>query len=195
MRALVERLPERIGDPPRLARDAAQLGELVQGLAGSIERFVREATEGAKANAESRRLDELVAESAHRVERLHGAGRVAQNVDPALRGLRVNESLGRAVGNLLDNALHASPPGAEVQLVATRSRAGLELVIADAGCGMSEQQLARVFEPGFTTRAERGGSGVGLPVALSIVELLGGRLELCSSARGTRATIRLPVAR
>ena len=60
---------------------------------------------------------------------------------------------------------------------------------------MSEQALARVFEPGFTTRAGAGGSGVGLPVAQEIVEALGGTLELRSGSRGTRAAIRLPFER
>jgi signal transduction histidine kinase len=50
-----------------------------------------------------------------------------------------------------------------------------------------------VLEPGFTTRADAGGSGVGLPVALEIAAMLGGALELRSGPRGTRARIRTPV--
>jgi len=195
MRSLVKRLPERIGDPQRLARDAARIEELTDALAGAIERFVREATDGTRAGGALRRLDELMEEAVRRVERLHGEARVVRNVDPVLRALRVGEGLGRVVGNLLDNALHASATDAQVTLVATHERGCLQVVVEDAGCGMSEQQLARAFEPGFTTRADAGGSGVGLPVALEIVETLGGRLELCSGARGTRATLRLPVAR
>lgn len=193
MRALVKRLPERVGDAQRLTRDATRIAELTDGLAGAIERFVREATEDSCAAAAERRLAELVEEATRRVERLHGEGRVAQNVDPALRGLRMPESLGRAIGNLLDNALHASPDGAQVHLIATYERQALQIAIEDAGCGISEQALARVFEPGFTTRAGSGGSGVGLPVALEIVAARGGRLELRSGPRGTRATIHLPV--
>jgi signal transduction histidine kinase len=195
MRTLVKRLPEQIGDPERLARDATRIGELTDALAGAIERFVRDATEGRAADSDRVRLDAIVEACASRVERLHGAGRVARNLDPALRGVRVHESLGRAIGNLLDNALHASPADAPVRVLVTQDERELSIEIEDSGCGMSEDALLRVFEPGFTTRASSGGSGVGLPVAGGIVEALGGTLALRSGPRGTRASIRLPLPR
>jgi signal transduction histidine kinase len=194
MRNLVKRLPERLADPQQLCRDAAAIGELTDGLAGAIERFVREATAGMAARGEARRLDALVEEAARRAERLHGDGRVARELAPTLRALRVPESLGRAIGNLLDNALLASPDGAPVRLAALREADALLIAVEDQGCGISEVALAHVFEPGFTTRAGSGGSGVGLAVAQEIVETRGGELELRSSGRGTRATIRVPIA-
>ncbi|HEX5067806.1 MAG TPA: sensor histidine kinase [Myxococcota bacterium] len=194
MRSLVKRLPERLADPQQLCRDAAAIGELTDGLAEAIERFVREATAGMTARGAARRLDALADDAANRAERLHGCGRVARDVAPDVRGLRVHESLGRALGNLLDNALLASPEDAPVRL-AVRCEAGVLVIdVEDQGCGISELALARVFEPGFTTRAASGGSGVGLAVAQEIVETCGGALELRSSGRGTRASIRLPIA-
>jgi signal transduction histidine kinase len=195
MRTLVKRLPEQIGDPQRLARDATRIGELTDALAGAIERFVRDATADRAARDDRMRLDAIVESTAARVERLHGDGRVTRNLDPSLRGVRLHESLGRAIGNLLDNALHASPPDAPVRLVVTQDASELLVEIDDSGCGMSEDALLRVFEPGFTTRARSGGSGVGLPVAGGIVDALGGTLALRSGPRGTRASIRLPLPR
>lgn len=194
MRNLAKRLPERLADPQQLGRDAAMLGELTDGLAGAIERFVREATAGMAARGAARRLDLLVDEAARRAERLHGSGRVARSIAPAARALPVHESLGRAIGNLLDNALLASPDAAPVRVRATREQHILLIAVEDDGCGISEVALAHVFEPGFTTRAGSGGSGVGLAVAQEIVEKRGGELELRSSGRGTRATIRVPIA-
>ena len=195
MRTLVKRLPDQIGDPQRLARDAIRIGELTDALAGAIERFVRDATEGRAADSERVRLDAIVEASACRVGRLHGEGRVVRNLDPALRGVRLHESLGRAIGNLLDNALHASPADAPVRLVVTQEGCELLIEIEDSGCGICENALLRVFEPGFTTRARSGGSGVGLPVAGGIVDALGGTLALRSGPCGTRASIRLPLPR
>lgn len=193
MRVLVKRLPERTGDSERLARDASMIGELTESLAGAIERFVSDATSGS-GQTEMRRLEEIVHDTVRRIERLHDTDRIACNVDPALRGLRVHSSLGRAIGNLLDNALHASSTVEPVRLIATRDGRCVEIAIEDRGCGISEQALGRVFEPGFTTRAHEGGSGVGLPVALEIVGALRGTLDLSSSPRGTRATIRVPAS-
>ena len=74
MRSLVKRLPEQIGDPQRLARDATRIGELTDGLSSAIERFVREATEGPDASSELQRLESVVDQAVRRVERLHGEG-------------------------------------------------------------------------------------------------------------------------
>jgi hypothetical protein len=193
MRLLVRRLPALVGDPERLGRDAAAIGELTDGLASAIERFVREAT--TPCPGAPQRFDALVAEALRRVERLHGSGRVAVQVAPALAALPFDATLGRAIGNLLDNALHASAADALVRLSATRDGEWVAIEIEDHGCGIPEPALVRVLEPGFTTRADAGGSGVGLPVALEIAEALGGTLELRSNLRGTHATIRAPVPR
>ena len=57
----------------------------------------------------------------------------------------------------------------------------------------SSEVLEAVFELGYTTESERGGSGIGLAVSRDIVESLGGKLTLSArSGGGTRATIRVP---
>src|SRR5262249_21510919 len=111
MRLLVRRLPELVGDPQRLGRDAAAIGALADGLATAIERWVRDATRSCDAGARQP-LDAIVADVLRRIERLHGAGRVALEIAPALVAVRLDARLGRAIGNLLDNALHASEIGA-----------------------------------------------------------------------------------
>lgn len=67
----------------------------------------------------------------------------------------------------------------------------IRIVIADSGVGMSSQVLARVGEPFFTTRSE--GMGLGVFIARSLVEHLGGSLGFeSSSGKGTRVTILIP---
>jgi signal transduction histidine kinase len=195
MRRLVKRLPDKFDDPERLARDASMIHELTGGLADAIERFVRDATEPCDASAAARPLEELVDDAVRRAARLHGDGRVDLNLDRGLRDLRIHQSFGRAVWNLLDNALHASPDTEPVHVIATREGESIRIEIADQGGGIDESLLGRIFEPGFTTRSSAGGSGVGLPVALEIVESLGGTLELHTGMQGTRARIRVPATR
>lgn len=71
----------------------------------------------------------------------------------------------------------------------------LELHIVDAGVGMSKDVADRVFEPFFTTRRGRGGTGLGLHIVHRIVhERFGGQIELDTApGLGTKWTLRLPM--
>ena len=65
-------------------------------------------------------------------------------------------------------------------------------MIEDTGSGMTEEVLARAFDPFFTTKAE--GTGLGMSIARSVVDLHGGTLTVQSRVgNGTRVQIKLPV--
>ena len=68
----------------------------------------------------------------------------------------------------------------------------LEIEVRDSGVGIPEGDLAKVFEPFFTTRAA--GTGLGLAVSQALVRQHGGAISLESElARGTTVTILIPV--
>jgi two-component system sensor histidine kinase RegB len=99
--------------------------------------------------------------------------------------------IARALANVVQNALQAST--AAVTVSATESADGIRLVVADTGVGMSAGDLSRAGEPFFTTKPPGVGTGLGLFVARSSVEQLGGHFVLASSpGAGTTATITLP---
>jgi len=91
----------------------------------------------------------------------------------------------------------ARPPGTDVEgahVTLRTERAGEHAVITitDDGAGIASGDLARVFEPYFTTR--RSGTGLGLPIAKNIIEGLGGSIAVHSEQqRGTRVRIDLPL--
>ncbi|MCC6812166.1 MAG: hypothetical protein IT381_32395, partial [Deltaproteobacteria bacterium] len=64
--------------------------------------------------------------------------------------------------------------------------------VEDNGVGIPQENLSHIFEPFFTTRAQAGGSGLGLAVCRSIVDSYGGRIEVRSSAGGTKFLVSLP---
>jgi signal transduction histidine kinase len=106
---------------------------------------------------------------------------------------------GQVLTNLVLNALvHGFPDkrAGSMQLVAKRLGSDqIEIQFDDDGIGMSQDVQRRAFEPFFTTRRSRGGTGLGLHIVYSLVtRRLGGRLRLQSEVgRGTTFKIRLPL--
>ena len=105
---------------------------------------------------------------------------------------------GQVLTNLFLNAVaHAFPdgkPGALDIKVRGAGKDNVEILFSDNGCGMSLDVRRRAFDPFFTTRRDRGGTGLGLHIVYSIVtNRLGGRLHLNSEqSGGTRIQIILP---
>jgi signal transduction histidine kinase len=107
--------------------------------------------------------------------------------------------LGRAVGNLLDNAIAGTPDGGKILIEILTPGAGEEwgagCVISDNGRGMSAEDLARALD-GLRVREDgtlEARRGLGIPLARQLIEAHGGTLELNSEeGAGTAAIIRLP---
>jgi len=112
--------------------------------------------------------------------------------------------------NLLTNAIHAMPNGGTIYVSTFAKPAGpsgapldnadpisrIIVEIQDTGSGISPEHLARLFTPFFTTKQKGLGTGLGLSVTKSIVELHGGHIELVNApGGGARVTITLPVAK
>jgi signal transduction histidine kinase len=107
-----------------------------------------------------------------------------------------SSALAEALGNVLDNALKYAPE-AHVGIAATRVAGGVEIVIDDAGPGMSQEDrdhaFARFYRGDIADRPP--GAGLGLPIARGIVERAGGSIELRSApGAGTSVRIVLPAA-
>ena len=99
--------------------------------------------------------------------------------------------------NLLSNAVKFSPPGAPVLLTASRVENEIRFDVIDRGRGIPADQLESVFERFGQVDAsdsrEKGGTGLGLPIARSIVHQHGGRMWAESEpGSGTRMSFTLP---
>ena len=97
-----------------------------------------------------------------------------------------------AVGNLVRNAVEASPPDAAIRLRIAAEDDAAVVEVEDSGPGIPETLRERVFEPFFTTRSERGGTGLGLAITRDIIEQLGGEITL-ESGRGGGTRVRLTI--
>ena len=108
-------------------------------------------------------------------------------IDGTVEGFR--GEIVQVVGNLLLNALDATPSGGKVSvhlysaphwLCEIHGRSGYCLSVADSGSGIAPQDYAKIFEPFFTTKGEKG-SGLGLWLCTGIVNRVGGSIRVWSS--------------
>jgi signal transduction histidine kinase len=115
-------------------------------------------------------------------------------VMPQLPLLRIDRMLiGRALTNVIENALHAMPGTGSLSVEVDRdTERTVRVTVTDTGVGMDTDALARIFEPYFSTRAI--GTGLGLTIAKRNVEANSGTITVMSEpGRGTTVTIVLPV--
>ena len=107
------------------------------------------------------------------------------------------DALGRALTNVLLNAVEASPPDASIALNVRRTeRSGrpmVEVAVRDEGSGIPAARLERIWEPYVTHKAH--GTGLGLAIVRQTVAAHGGTVDAVSAVgRGTEIRFILPVA-
>ena len=109
------------------------------------------------------------------------------------------ERLEQVVINLLSNAIRFSEDGGDIHISVRKEAEGGRVEVSDHGIGIPAEEQERVWERFYKVdqarTTERGGTGLGLPIAKRIIENAGGRIGLQSAAgRGTTAWFVLPLA-
>jgi two-component system nitrogen regulation sensor histidine kinase NtrY len=101
--------------------------------------------------------------------------------------------VGRALRNLLENAIRVSAGGGRVVILASRTGEAAEISVADRGPGVPPEMLERIFEPYFSTQI--GGTGLGLSIAQRVAEEHGGSIRARNlPGGGLEVTIRIPLS-
>lgn len=114
-----------------------------------------------------------------------------------LKAVPVNgddEMLRVVFSNLLDNAVKYSPAGTPICIAVSLESARVLVTVKDHGCGISEVDQARIFEPYYRAQGVRQqGTGLGLSLVREIVSLHGGEISVTSQlGAGTRFSVSLP---
>lgn len=96
--------------------------------------------------------------------------------------------------NLLTNSIQATDAGGKINVMIRSSEEQVSLAVQDNGYGIPEENLTKIFEPFFSTKAVGVGTGMGLYISSGIVTKLGGVMAVDSQPdKGTTFTIELPV--
>jgi signal transduction histidine kinase len=109
------------------------------------------------------------------------------------------QQIEQVVMNLVVNALQALPDRSRGVVITTsleREQEAIILTVSDEGQGMERHTLEHLAEPFFTTKGDRGGTGLGLYISRSILKEHGGTLSFESApGKGTTVTVTLPLRR
>ena len=170
-----------------------KLMERLRDLENQVSDVLLFARNGEKQRVEPIEVSELISSIECGAEAmLHQAGASLRvELDPPPISMLANtSSLSSAINNLLANALQA---GAKSLLLSAHTQEqSICIRLVDNGGGIAREQLARVFEPFYTTRSN--GTGLGLAVVQAVVQAHQGKIEVASVVgEGTCFTMRFPL--
>ncbi len=125
---------------------------------------------------------------------------LAEALPPAVPSVVVDpDKIQQAFANLVINAIRYSPEGSEIRVGVTGHPTEVECWVKDNGIGINQENLTRIFEEFYRVEQSGGsstkGSGLGLSITRTIVEMHGGRVRVESRpGRGSTFFFSLPVA-
>ena len=121
--------------------------------------------------------------------------RLNREYDPQLPDALLDaDQIRQVLLNIINNAGDAIGRGGKITLTTHYDDKFLWVTIRDTGKGMTSEQMEKIFLPFFTTKEPGKGTGLGLSISLSIVEAMGGRIEVQSlPGVGSSFTVVLPI--
>ncbi|GBE57826.1 signal transduction histidine-protein kinase BaeS [bacterium BMS3Abin01] len=183
--------------------------DLVRQEAGRLNRLVDDLQQLSRAESGEEQLNPVSIPLAGFLERVRRkmeprfvAKGVSLTIDGENEGVTVTadeDKLDQVMINLLDNALRHTDGGGGVTLSADRYEGRVFLVVADSGGGIPAADLPHIFDRFYRADKSRsrdsGGSGIGLTIARSYVEAMGGGISAASTpGTGTRITLSFPAS-
>lgn len=128
--------------------------------------------------------------------RRHGVAIIVEHDRPPITACLPEGELKQVIYNILLNATQASPRGGQVRVFVEPDLHRATICIIDQGSGISPDLLPMIFDPFFTTKHGQvdGGMGLGLSVSQSLIQAMGGRIQVESTV-GRGATFRIVLPR
>ncbi len=128
------------------------------------------------------------------------AGTVSYSIDGIIPPVYIDAAqVGRVVLNLVKNAMEAMDERTVPHIFVAIRQVDARFVIvdiADNGCGIAEEELTKIWLTFHTSKAKKGGTGLGLPACLQIMERMGGRISVVSEpGLGSTFTLHVPIYR
>jgi signal transduction histidine kinase len=186
------------GSSSRVAEDLRVIIKHIDNISSTI-RQVLDFSRRQPAQHQAVALDAVVSRACALLQWKSDAKKLAVDLalDPDLPLLAADpDQLQQVLVNLLLNGCDASEAGGRLMVRARGTREGVvQIEVIDRGCGIAPEHMHTVFDPFFTTKKRGEGTGLGLPIAASIVRNHGGQINLASTpGKGTTVTVIWPAA-
>ena len=188
---------ERLEDISRylatMESETARCGEIVKNLLD----FSRQSKITIKSSSITDIIDKTLFLIAHDLE-IKGI-QLRKSIEPNLPKVQCDfQQIQQALLNLMYNASDAMLDSGTLTVTASR-KAGterfLDVMVSDTGCGITEEDKEKIFDPFFTIKAEGKGVGLGLSVVYGIITRHNGTIEVESEpGKGSTFKVRLPLA-
>ena len=105
-----------------------------------------------------------------------------------------SNQLNQVFMNVLANAAEAIEESGTITITTSCDKEAIRVTVADTGIGITPENVARIFDPGFTTKGVGVGTGLGLSISYNILQDHGGNAQVRSEpGKGTAFTITLPI--
>ncbi|MFD1932657.1 sensor histidine kinase [Nonomuraea mangrovi] len=199
MRAMAEALEDGVGDPRRYPTQIRVEVERLSAMVDDLFELSRIHAGALRLTRTRIGLGDLVADTVAGVEALAVAKGVKVRATCEIVPVTADPgALGRALRNLVVNAIRHTPVGGEVVIRAAVQDGEASLSVTDACGGIPEEDLGRVFEVAFMgekarTPTREGGAGLGLAITQGLVSAHDGRVTVANEGDGCRFDIRLPL--
>jgi signal transduction histidine kinase len=202
--AAIATIAETLADTPGLGAREARALEGLRGQARSLSWMAEEVLQVARLETGMLKPQPTVLDLGRLVEALireePQSDRVRLDADAEVNVEADPEFVGRALDNLLRNALKYSPPGAAVEISVHADESEAVLEVKDRGVGLRPEDVDQLFKKyGRVAQVQSGVEGIGLGLYLTrlLVTALGGSISATSPGHGQGSTfsIRLPLAR
>ena len=205
IRAMVEALEDGVADD---AGTVARYYRTIRLETERLAKLVDELFELSRIGAHALRLSPEPASLADLVsDALAGARPAAEAKEISISGRAVGSGpsvalstpeFGRALRNLLDNAIRHTPPGGQVKIDAGYEGSSATVTVHDSCGGIPADELERVFEVAYRGDAARGrdgggGAGLGLAIARGLIEAQRGEIAVQNQGAGCAFTVRMPL--
>jgi len=141
-------------------------------------------------------IDQVMYLVSHKAE-LKGVKVVTEDISPEPPVMADFGQLQQVFVNLVVNAIEATPEGGRITIRSSLDDSGwVRVSVQDTGCGISRDNMEKLFTPFFTTKGLEKGVGLGLAVSYGIIERHGGRIEVQSEVgKGSTFSVYLPVCK
>lgn len=103
-----------------------------------------------------------------------------------------SEQIRQALLNIVLNAIQSINEGGNIEVETGEKEGYLFISVIDSGCGIPDEDIARLFDPFFTTKDE--GTGLGLSITFQIIKAHNGEVEVKRSGQGSQFIIKLPIS-